>query len=600
MTRLLATDNKNRHWEKVLPSETVTLGRLPAENTWATPWDDQISRRHAEFQWRDDRLHVRRLESGRNPIFYQGREIEKNETFHVAPGEKFLIGSTTFAVVPNALGLAGGELPEPTLEALLGSEELDPIPYGSADERIEALGSLPRVIRNAPSDEAFEDEVIGVLLRAIPAAGAVGVVELDREDEGSVRVRSWKGRGPEATALQPSRRMVWNAIRRQRRSVLCLWEPGVLDANFTPGFGYDWAFCVPLLDDASPGTALYVAGRALQGREGLSGGGLAPLIQLHRERLQGDVKFAGLVAEVFGGLRQLLRLQRREAMLTQFLSEPVRAALAERDVDLVLAPRQADVTVIFCDLRGSCLVSEEGRDDLARLWGRISEALEIMTGAITAQGGVIGDFQGDAAMGFFGWPIDSEDRVERAARAALNIRRGFLRAAQQNRSSGGLQCGIGIATGPAFAGRLGTYDQAKVGVFGPRVNLAQRLESLTKSFHVPILIDDETARRLEARGRPPWFRLRRVASIRPYGMNEAVAINELLPPVSETGILTERDRKDFEAALYAFSSGDWETARDLLGRLPGDGPAAVLCRFMASSHNTPPPEWDGVVPMTAK
>src|SRR4029077_18505507 len=142
------------------------------------------------------------------------------------------------------------------------------------------------------------------------------------------------------------------------------------------------------------------------------------------------------------------------------------------DVDEVLAPRQAEVTVLFCDLRGSVQVADGCRDDLARLWDRIGEALDIMTEAITDQGGVIGDFQGDAAMGFWGWPLESDDRVERACRAALNIRRGFKRATIKNRAASGLRCGVGIAPGPAYAGRLGTFDQAKISVFGPRVNLA--------------------------------------------------------------------------------------------------------------------------------
>jgi adenylate cyclase len=601
MPKLLASDEKNRHWEKTLPGETIRLGRLAADNTWAAPWDEQISRVHAELVWRDGRLTVRRLQTGRNPIFFKGREVGKNEAFQVSPGEKFLIGSTIFEVVPDPSMVVGEDLPEPTLVAMLGSAELDQIPYGSSDERIEALGSLPRVIRNAPSDEALEAEVIGVLLRAIPAAAVVGIVELGRENDVSVQVRRWKGRGNAPAPLQPSRRLVWNSVRRQRRSILYLWEPGVLDINFTPGLGHDWAFCVPLLDDPSnTATGFYVAGRTLHGLEALTKSKLGTVIEQHRAQLQGDVKFAGLVAEVFGSLRQLLRLQRREATLARFLPEPVRAALDDREPDELLAPRQAEVTVIFCDLRGSCLVAEEGRDDLGQLWGRISEALDIMTDAITAQGGVIGDFQGDAAMGFFGWPIDTDERVERAARAALNIRRGFLKAALQNRASGGLQCGIGIASGPAFAGRLGTYDQAKVSVFGPRVNLAQRLESLTKTFRVPILLDDETTRLLDARGHLPWFRLRKVAAIRPFGMKDVVTVSELLPPVVEPGVLSERDRRDFEAALVAFLARDWETARDLLGRLPGDGPTEVLCRFMESKNYLPSPDWDGVVPMTAK
>src|SRR5262249_50274987 len=231
--------------------------------------------------------------------------------------------------------------------------------------------------------------------------------------------------------------------------------------------------------------------------------------------LKGDMKFAGLVADVFGALRQVLFLQRRDAKLSIFLPEPVRATLADRDVDELLAPREADVTVLFCDLRGSCRVADENRDDLAGLWDRVGESLGIMTSSIIDQGGVIGDFQGDAAMGFWGWPIPDDDQAGRAARAALAIRRRFAQTAKQKGTSPtDFSCGIGIASGRAIAGRLGTYDQAKVSVYGPKVNLASRLESMTKLFRVPILVDEDTAQRIAAGANPIRARCRRLARVR--------------------------------------------------------------------------------------
>src|SRR5262249_17338189 len=154
-------------------------------------------------------------------------------------------------------------------------------------------------------------------------------------------------------------------------------------------------------------------------------------------------------------------------------------------------------TILFCDLRGSCKIADDAQDNLAGLWDRISTALSIMTGSIIERDGVIGDFQGDAAMGFWGWPLKTADQIERAARAALSIRKQFAEAsAKGNNPLAGFHCGIGIAHGRAYAGQLGTSDQAKVGVYGPRVNLASRLESLTKTFQVPILIDDQVAQGL--------------------------------------------------------------------------------------------------------
>ena len=177
----------------------------------------------------------------------------------------------------------------------------------------------------------------------------------------------------------------------------------------------------------------------------------------------------------------------------------------------------------------------------------------------------------------------------------------MIEAQKKNRGLAGFQCGIGIASGRAIAGRLGVYEQAKVGVYGPRVNLASRLESMTKDLRVPILLDDVTSDQIRAEiGSIPWARIRRIAKIRPYGMATDVMISELLPPVSEPGVLSEQNRRDYEAALEAFIVGNWSSSWDLLSRLHRDGPSEFLLKYMEASHGAPPSDWDGVIAMDHK
>jgi adenylate cyclase len=349
--------------------------------------------------------------------------------------------------------------------------------------------------------------------------------------------------------------------------------------------------CAPLPDDPQPGWGLYVTGKVH------GAGGSSPQQNL----LTGDLKFTELVAEIFGSLRQVRSLQRRQALLARFLSRPVLAVLAEKGLEAALTPREAVVTVLFCDLRGSSRRAEEAEHDLAAHWNRVSEALGIMTGSIIDQDGVVGDFQGDAAMGFWGWPLDGGDSIERAARAALTIWRRFGRAAQDGHHPlAGFHCGIGLAHGPAIAGRLGTPDQFKVGVFGPVVNLASRLESMTRHFRVPILVDDACAGALCGPATSHWARCRRIARVRPYGMRTTVLVHELLPPAAvEPGVMSDQDRRDYEAGLDEFLAGHWDEAQRLFRRLPRDGPAEVLNAFM-DGRQAPPPGWEGVIPLEAK
>src|SRR5262249_4665778 len=123
--------------------------------------------------------------------------------------------------------------------------------------------------------------------------------------------------------------------------------------------------------------------------------------------LEADVKFSELVAEIVSSVRRLRQLERQQSGLRQFFAPAVLAAVGENLDTGLLAPREADVTILFCDLRGFSKHSETSRHDLLGLLDRVSQAMGIMTRHILAHGGGIGDFLGDAAMGFWGWPVAS-------------------------------------------------------------------------------------------------------------------------------------------------------------------------------------------------
>ena len=129
-------------------------------------------------------------------------------------------------------------------------------------------------------------------------------------------------------------------------------------------------------------------------------------------------------------------------------------------------------------------------------------------------------------MGFWGWPLQQNDAVLRTCRAALAVRAEF-------EATEGFQAGIGVATGRAVAGKIGTVDQVKVTVFGPVVNLASRLEGMTKLLRAPILLDEATARLVRGQVPREVARVRRLAIVRPYGLDAPLEVSELLPPVSQ-------------------------------------------------------------------
>jgi adenylate cyclase len=220
---------------------------------------------------------------------------------------------------------------------------------------------------------------------------------------------------------------------------------------------------------------------------------------------------------------------------------------------------------------------------------------------VLANGGVIGDFHGDAAMGFWGWPLPQPDGAITASQTALAIQDEIRALAEREEAMRDFNMGIGIATGNAVAGRIGTSDQAKVTVFGPVVNLAARLESMTRILRVPILIDEATTQTIRVAETPAAPRSRKLAVIRPYGMNAAIRVSQLLPPATDAGGVSADDVAQYERALAQFISGDWNAAYQSLQRCPVDDEARdFLTGYIAQHHRTPPADWDGVIQMRQK
>src|SRR6185295_3362437 len=105
--------------------------------------------------------------------------------------------------------------------------------------------------------------------------------------------------------------------------------------------------------------------------------------------LREEVKFSELAAAILGALRQSRQLRRRQDTLAHFFAPAVLTAMQAADPATVLEPREADVCVLFCDLRGFTKTAQRDAADLLGLLKRVSRALGVMTHHILAQGGVL-------------------------------------------------------------------------------------------------------------------------------------------------------------------------------------------------------------------
>jgi adenylate cyclase len=352
--------------------------------------------------------------------------------------------------------------------------------------------------------------------------------------------------------------------------------------QFTVSDNMTWAFATPFEGHATRRWALYVSGADAA-------------VDEQTTPLRDELKFAEIVVSTVGSFIEVRELQRQQSVLGQFFSKPVISALADdEDPNEVLAPREVEVTALFCDLRGFSLATELSKDNLLGLLQRVSDVLGVLTHHIMEAGGVIGDFHGDAAMGFWGWPLEQPDAATRAARAAMEI----CREIERVETLWNFRVGIGIASGRAVAGKIGTVDQVKVTAFGPAVNLASRLEMMTKRLSTTILADGPTASQID---RATGIRTRRLAMVQPYGMSTAIDLWELLPSHDEFPLLTDDDIAHYESALDHFIEGDWVTAWEWLHRVPaGDRSKDFLTTYIASRNRQPPEDWDGVIRLDSK
>jgi adenylate cyclase len=263
-------------------------------------------------------------------------------------------------------------------------------------------------------------------------------------------------------------------------------------------------------------------------------------------------------------------------------------------------PRKTEVSVLFSDIRGFTTISETL--DAQTLADLLNSYLTEMTRIIFRHQGTLDKYIGDAVMAIWGAPFDEPNHAERCCLSAVSMlaRLNELQTHWRAQGSPVLQIGVGINTGIASVGNMGSSLRYGYTALGDAVNLAARLEGLNKEYGTQILISEFTRRELRA----DQFLFREIDFIRVKGKLQPVTIYEILGPRAkeQTG---EELVALFGAAREAYKHRDWRAARaawaEILQRWPEDGPSrAFLARCDEYIAEEPPVEWDGVYAMKHK
>lgn len=311
-----------------------------------------------------------------------------------------------------------------------------------------------------------------------------------------------------------------------------------------------------------------------------------------------------LAASGSGGIYHWGLARRRagevKRLFSRHVSRNVVEAMLRGEAPATLEGRRKRLTVLFSDIRGFTSISETlpAADVAAFLNRYFGEMIPI----VFESGGTLNKLMGDAIMAFFGDPAPLEDHPRRACQCAIamSAKLDELRRRNAGNALGEIDIGIGINTGEVLVGNLGSKEFVDYTVIGDEVNLASRLEGLTRMYGVRI-VASAAVKELAGDGLA-WRALDTVAV---KGKRRPVEIFELMGYVDELSPERKRLAERFEALMGHYKERRFhEAARaleSLLVDYPGDGPSRLyLERCRQFIETPPPPDWRGVTVMHSK
>jgi len=231
-----------------------------------------------------------------------------------------------------------------------------------------------------------------------------------------------------------------------------------------------------------------------------------------------------------------------------------------------------------------------------------------MTRIVFDTRGTLDKYIGDAVMAFWGAPYEDGQHAIQACTAAIEMMKRVRKLQKKWAEEGkpALDIGIGLNSGVASVGNMGSALRYGYTALGDAVNLSSRLEGLNKDYGTHIITNETTYARTKDAG----FLFRELDLIRVKGKVQPVTIYELYGhrlDLADDGLLLEAEARceQFEAARTLYRERKWNEARQafqaILERWPGDGPSIVyMKRCQEYLAEAPRPDWDGVFTMTHK
>ncbi|MFO7568293.1 MAG: adenylate/guanylate cyclase domain-containing protein [Smithellaceae bacterium] len=279
----------------------------------------------------------------------------------------------------------------------------------------------------------------------------------------------------------------------------------------------------------------------------------------------------------------------------QYLSHDVIEQIIAHPERLKLGGERKTLSIFFSDLEGFTGISE-GLDP-ETLTNLLNVYLSAMTDIIHEEGGTVDKYEGDAIIAFWNAPLAQPDHAVRCVRAALRCQEKLARMRPDFRQSlkRDLHMRIGINTGQAVVGNMGSHSRFDYTMIGDAVNLAARLEGINKQFGTYTMIS-QTTKDLLAEA----FPAREISRVAVVGRREPVVVYE---PMLSDGIdeTIKKAMDTFSKALAFFYRGDFAGAQNLFSVIAKNDPVARAYISKCEELLARPPEsWQGVWVVTTK
>lgn len=290
-----------------------------------------------------------------------------------------------------------------------------------------------------------------------------------------------------------------------------------------------------------------------------------------------------LIREEKKKLRKYFSLYVAREVVDELLAHPEKVKLGGETKNL---------TILFSDIRGFTSVSE--KMDAQSLVGLLNKYLTAMAEIVLENRGVVDKFIGDAIMAFWGAPLPHENHAKSAVKTALLMshRLRECNAEWKKLNYPEIKIGIGLNTGEVVVGNIGSHDRFDYTVIGDNVNLASRLEGLTKFYGAGIIVSETTAAAVGDE-----FVLRQIDCVAVKGKMQGIKIYEIMGFAEEKegcADLLEKFGQGFELYLKKDWSGAKKVFEEILADYPDDGPSKVLKERMEEFLNAPSADFDGV------